>query len=175
MVIWFLFLRKESKVKFKNYDNPKKSLDNIHYDCQYTRNGQSFKNIKSIVRKAPFDVYYEDKHENVYSFLVPHWTVCMFVENGWLCASNVPVSISIIHKDFDENTNLQETNGMSELYVFEDIPKIKKIAKLDGGLKQSFTPKIYAVTKYNDLVLKEKLKLSKLQLKQLKEKFNEQK
>lgn len=174
MGIWFPFLRKGNKVKFKNYDNPKKSLDNIHYDCQYTRNGQSFKNIKSIVRKAPFDVYYEDKHENVYSFLVPHWTVCMFVENGWLYASNVSVSINH-YKNVDNNTSFQDCIEMSELYVFDDIPKIKKIAKLDGGLKQLFTPKIYAVTKYNDLVLKEKLKLSKLQLKQLKEKFNEQK
>ena len=92
------------------------------------------------------------KQDGIYlSFIVPHWTNYLFVENGWLYATSYPVSIPkeyhqygkttlFAKRDSDKDVPLKLDN-MSELYLFEDITHLEKIAKLQKGLKKSIYTK----------------------------------
>ena len=54
---------------------------------------------------------------------------------------------------------------MSELYLFEDVTNLEKVAKLQKGLKNQYTPKIYVLDKMNNILLVDECKLSKSNLK----------
>lgn len=119
---------------------------------------QSSKMINKLSKKSPIQVYLKQKikdendneHNQYVEFIVPHWTKYLFVEDGWLKASSTPLEIN----------KICDLNNMNELYMFEDVPKVKKILKLKG-LKSGYTPAIYALDKLDNVVLVEKYKLSK--------------
>lgn len=49
---------------------------------------------------------------------------------------------------------------MSELYLYDDVPKIEKVLKLKGS-KSGYTPAVYVLDKLDNVLLVEKYKLSK--------------
>ena len=138
---------------------------------------QSIHLINNLTKEAPIKAFL--KQDGTYfSFILPHWTTYLFVENGWLCATSYPVSIPKEYHQYGKTTSFANRNSdsdvplkldnMSELYLFDDIPNVAKVAKLQKGLKNQYTPKVYVLDKLNNILLADKCKLSKSNLKFLK-------
>lgn len=165
-----------TKLKFDIEDTDNQDTidtNNIIYD-EHVSTSQSIHIINHITKEAPIKAFL--KQDGIYlSFIVPHWTNYLFVENGWLYATSYPVSIPkeyhqygkttlFAKRDSDKDVPLKLDN-MSELYLFEDITHLEKIAKLQKGLKNQYTPKVYVLDKLNNILLVDECKLSKSNLK----------
>lgn len=145
-------------LKFNIYTN--QSSNNFAYQ-PHSSSIQSVKIIDKLTKKSPIHVYLKQiikdenqiEHTQYVGFIVPYWTKYLFVENGWLKASSTPVRIQEI-KDIGSIQN------MSELYLYDDIPKVEKVLKLKG-LKSGYTPAVYVLDKLDNVLLVEKYKLSK--------------
>ena len=145
-------------LQFNIYTN--QSSNNFAYQ-PHSSSIQSVKIIDKLTQKSPINVYLKQtvknenqvEHTQYVGFIVPHWTKYLFVENGWLKASSTPVRIQKIN-DID---NIQD---MSELYLYDDVPKVEKVLKLKG-LKSGYTPAVYVLDKLDNVLLVEKYKLSK--------------
>lgn len=165
-----------TKLKFdvENIDNKENATaNNIIYDDHVSKY-QSIHIVNHITKEAPIKAFL--KQDGTYfSFILPHWTTYLFVENGWLYATSYPVSIPkeyhqhgkttlFVKRDSDSDVPLKLDN-MSELYLFEDITNLEKVAKLQKGLKNQYTPKVYVLDKWNNILLVDECKLSKSNLK----------
>ena len=163
-------------LKFKIYTE--QSANNLLYQPN-SSSVQSSKMIDKLTKKAPINVYLKQKikdengneHNQYVGFIVPHWTKYLFVEDGWLKASSTPVIIQKIN-------DIESIQNMSGLYLYDDVPKVKKVLKLKG-LKSGYTPSIYVLDKLDNVILVEKYKLSKedrmtLKLKKYKNEDQEQ-
>ena len=145
-------------LKFKIYTN--QSSNNFAYQ-PHSSSIQSVKIIDKLTQKSPINVYLKQtikdesqvEHTQYVGFIVPHWTKYLFVENGWLKASSTPVRIQKIN-------DIESIQNMSELYLYDDVPKIEKVLKLKGS-KSGYTPTIYVLDKLDNVLLVEKYKLSK--------------
>lgn len=145
-------------LKFKIYTN--QSSNNFAYQ-PHSSSIQSVKIIDKLTQKSPINVYLKQmvknenqaEHTQYVGFIVPHWTKYLFVENGWLKASSTPVRIQKIN-------DIDSIQDMSELYLYDDVPKVEKVLKLKG-LKSGYTPAVYVLDKLDNVLLVEKYKLSK--------------
>ena len=145
-------------LKFKIYIN--QSSNNFAYQ-PHSSSIQSVKIIDKLTQKSPINVYLKQtvknenqiEHTQYVGFIVPHWTKYLFVENGWLKASSTPVWIQKIN-------DIDSTQDMGELYLYDDVPKIEKVLKLKGS-KSGYTPAVYVLDKLDNVLLVEKYKLSK--------------
>lgn len=165
-----------TKLKFdvENIDKDEHlTIKNTLYENHISK-FQSIHLINNLTKEAPIKAFL--KQDDTYlSFILPHWTTYLFVENGWLYATSFPVSIPkeyhqygkttlFAKRDSDNDVPLKLDN-MSELYLFEDITNLEKVAKLQKGLKNQYTPKIYVLDKWNNILLVDECKLSKSNLK----------
>lgn len=138
---------------------------------------QSIHLINNLTKEAPMKAFLK-QYDTYLSFILPHWTTYLFVENGWLYATSYPVSIPKEYHQYGKTTLFANRNSdsdvplkldnMSELYLFDDISNVEKIAKLQNGLKNQYTPKVYVLDKLNNILLVDECKLSKSNLKFLK-------
>lgn len=164
------------KLKFdvENFDKDEHlTITNTLYE-NHISTSQSIHLINNLTKEAPIKAFL--KQDGTYSsFILPHWTTYLFVENGWLYATSFPVSIpkeyhqygktTLFAKRDSDNDVLLKLDNMSELYLFDDISNVEKIAKLQNGLKNQYTPKVYVLDKLNNILLVDECKLSKSNLK----------